>query len=239
MNVGIVGIGKLGSVLGRRAVAAGHRVVLAGRPGAEMTDLVAAVMVPGAEVAPVPDWPGVDVAVLAVPLSVAVGMDLPLPDGTVVIDATNHWTAVDGEPTAHGTPTSVRVAAAHPRLRWVKALNHLGYHDLEDLPEQAEPAIAAGIAADDADAAATAAAFIASLGLGPVLVGGLADSGILEEGGPVFGMPLTRAQWQRAVSRSGPELQQQPTRSRDENHRPRGEAPGFEEHETHRRQRQG
>ncbi len=239
MNVGIIGIGKLGSVLGRRAVTAGHRVVLAGRPGAEMTDLVAAVMVPGAEVAPVSEWPGVDVAVLAVPLSVALRMDLPLPDGTVVIDATNHWTPVDGEPVVDGTPSTVRVAGAHPRLRWVKALNHLGYHDLEDLPRQAEPAIAVGIAADDANAAAAAAAFVASLGLDPVPAGTLADSRILEEGGPVFGAPLTRAQWQRAVPRSVPELQQQPAPSAHENHDPRGEPPGLQEHQAHRRQRQG
>ena len=220
MNVGIIGIGKLGSVLGRRAVAAGHRVTLAGRPGAAMTDLVAAVMVPGAEVAPVSDWPPVDVAVLAVPLSVALRMDLPLPDGTVVIDATNHWTPVDGEALADGTPSSVRVANAHPRLRWVKALNHLGYHDLEDLPAAAHPAIVAGIAADDADAAAIAAAFVASLGLDPAPAGTLAGSRILEEGGPVFGRPLTRTQWERVVPASAPELQQHPARGRDQDDRP-------------------
>ncbi len=239
MNVGIIGIGKLGSVLGRRAVAAGHRVIVAGRPGAAMTELVAAVMVPGAELAPVSEWPPVDVAVLAVPLSIAVGMDLPLPDGTVVIDATNHWTPVDGDPVADGIPSSVRVANAHPRLRWVKALNHLGYHDLEDLPEEPDPPIAAGIAADDADAAAVAAAFVASLGLDPVPAGTLADSRMLEEGGPVFGTPLTRAQWERNVPASVPQLQQQPARGGDQDHRPRRGAPGHEEHEADRRQRQG
>lgn len=239
MNVGIIGIGKLGSALGRRAVAAGHRVILAGRPGAAMTGLVAEVMVPGAEVAPVPEWPPVDVAVLAVPLSVAVVMDLPLPDGTVVIDATNHWTPVDGEPAAGGTPSSVRVANAHPRLRWVKALNHLGYHDLEDLPGEPHPPIAAGIAADDDDAAAVAAAFVASLGLDPVPAGTLAGSRMLEEGGPVFGSPMTRAQWERNVSASAAQLQQHPPRGRDQDHRPRRGAPDHEEHEADHRQRQG
>ena len=195
MRVGIIGAGKLGTALGRRAVEAGHDVTLAGRPGVIQTALVVEVMVPGARAAEVTTWDRVDLAVLAVPFSVALDIDLPLPTGTVLIDPTNHWEPVDGPmPDLHGLTTSEATARRHPRLRWVKSLNQLGYHDLEDGALPAGVQSVMGLATDFPDAASTVAEFIRSLGMTPVWVGPLASGRLLEPGGPVFGRPVSETQ---------------------------------------------
>lgn len=209
MKVGIVGAGKFGTALGRRAVAAGHEVLVAGRPGAPGTALVLDVMVPGALATPVSEWTGVDVAVLAVPLSVALRIDLPMPAGTVVVDATNHWPPVDGDlPELAGRNSTQAVAERHPTLRWAKSLNHMGYHDLEEdrVGTSRVPTPAIGIASDDSTATATAADLIASLGFEPVLVGPLSAGALLEAGGPLFGTVMDAHQMRvvlQDVSRTG------------------------------------
>jgi predicted dinucleotide-binding enzyme len=195
MRVGIIGAGKLGTALGRRAIASGHEVTLAGRPGASQTQLVVEIMVPGARAVEIANWGPVDLAVLAVPFSVALDIDLPLPAHTVLIDPTNHWEPVDGPlPDLHGLTTSEATARRHPQLRWVKSLNQLGYHELEDdalLPD-VQPVM--GLATDFPEAAAIAAEFIRSLGMAPVWVGSLASGRLLEPGGPVFGHPVSEGQ---------------------------------------------
>ncbi|PUB27660.1 hypothetical protein C8K30_104107 [Promicromonospora sp. AC04] len=195
MKIGIIGAGKLGTTLARRAVNAGHDVVIAGRPGAAQTALVVEVMIPGATALPVTDWEDLDVAILAVPFSIALTIPMPLQPGTVVIDPTNHWAPVDGDlsDVAHRS-TSEALAARHPQLQWVKSLNQLGYHDLEDETIGIAERPAMGIASDSAEAAHTASVLIASLGLDPVVIGPLSTGTLLEPGGPAFGTTLSNAE---------------------------------------------
>lgn len=200
MRIGVIGAGKLGTVLARRAVGAGHEVVIAGRPGARQTALMVEVMAPGATPLPVEDWPPVDIAILAVPLNVALRFDLPLPAGTAIVDATNHWPPVDGDlPELHGRSSSEAVAERHAHLRWVKSLNHLGYHDYEADPAETPFPPAIGVASDDPAAASAAAELIDSLGFDPVRVGSLSRGRLLETGGPVFSGPL-HAERLRAIA---------------------------------------
>jgi predicted dinucleotide-binding enzyme len=196
VRIGIAGAGKLGTTLARRAVAAGHDVLVAGRPGAPHTALVVEVMVPGATAADLATWGEVDLAVLAVPFSTALTIDLPLPAGTIVIDPANHWEPVDGDlPDLGPLTTSEAIGRRHPTLRWVKSLNQLGYHDLEGETGVTRPAM--GIATDHDDAAAVVAAFVESLGLTPVIVGPLRAGSLLEPGGQVFGSPMTGEEFVR------------------------------------------
>ena len=83
----------------------------------------------------------------------------------------------------------------------VKALNHIGYHDLEDWarPAGAPDRRAAGVAGDDPVAVATIAGVIDRLGYDPVRFDSLRAGRVLQSGGPVFGVVLTRPEFERAV----------------------------------------
>ena len=199
MRVGIVGAGKLGTALARRSLTAGHEVLLATRPGARDPDLVVEVMAPGAVASPVHEWGAVDLAILAVPFHIALAIDLPLPQGTVVVDPTNPWESVDGPlPDTGRLSTSELTAARHPGMRWVKSLNQLGYHDLDDLTDLA--GLPMRYATDDETAADTVAHYLESLGLRPISAGPLAAGASFEPGSDLF--DATRAAGHRAPAPS-------------------------------------
>ena len=74
-----------------------------------------------------------DTVVLAIPLHRFLDIDPALLDGKLVIDAMNYWPACDGVLTALEDGGSSEIVAR--RLAGsavVKALNHIGYHELED-----------------------------------------------------------------------------------------------------------
>ncbi|HMH59666.1 MAG TPA: NAD(P)-binding domain-containing protein, partial [Galbitalea sp.] len=156
LTVGIIGAGKVGTTIGRLALAADHRVLYLGSPRQQNFQFLLDIMVPGAvSVGSTRDLvQEADIIVLAVPFSRSVELDYDRFDGRVVIDAMNYWSAVDGDDanadTADGG-TSILISARNPRARWVKSLNHLGYHDMEAAllsgPDSSARAI--GVASDD------------------------------------------------------------------------------------------
>jgi hypothetical protein len=83
----------------------------------------------------------------------------------------------------------------------VKALNHIGYHELEDRarPAGAPDRRAAGVAGDDPVAVATIAGLVDRVGYDPVRLANLRAGRVLQPGGPVFGTVLTRPEFERAV----------------------------------------
>jgi len=83
----------------------------------------------------------------------------------------------------------------------VKALNHIGYHELEDLarPAAAPDRRAAGVAGDDPAAVATIVGLVDRIGYDPVRLESLRAGRVLQPGGPVFGTVLTLAEFERAV----------------------------------------
>ena len=93
------------------------------------------------------------------------------------------------------------VAARLPGSTVVKALNHIGYHDLEDRarPAGAPDRRATGLAGDDPAAVAAVAELTSRLGYDPVRLGGLRAGRMLQPGGPVFGQVLTLPEFERAV----------------------------------------
>jgi 8-hydroxy-5-deazaflavin:NADPH oxidoreductase len=199
LTVGIVGAGKVGSAVGRLALAAGHRVHYLASPRQDDLQFLLDITVPGAvAVRSGHELAGeADLIVLAVPFNRSIELDYDHFDGHVVIDAMNYWSAIDGDDTAAENATagtSTLIAARNPRARWVKSLNHLGYHDMEAALEigAESSARAIGVASDDEVAKALAARFISSLGLDPVDAGSLADGRRLQTGTPLFGRELTR-----------------------------------------------
>jgi predicted dinucleotide-binding enzyme len=202
-RVAVLGAGHVGPVIARLAVKAGYPVAIATSGDPDDIALITELVIPGAQ----PRWAAdavadADIVVLAVPLHRFLDIGPGPLHGKLVVDAMNYWPASDGvlKPLEHGASSEI-VARRLAGSAVVKALNHIGYHELEDRarPAGAPDRRAAGVAGDEPAAVAAIAGLVDRIGYDPVRLDSLRAGRVLQPGGPVFGTVLGLADFESAV----------------------------------------
>jgi len=204
-RIAVLGASHIGTVIAQVAIEAGYRVSIAASGDPEQIALIAQVLSPGAE----PRWAAeavkeADLVVLAIPLHKFTTLDPSLLDGKLVVDAMNYWPPIDGVVELfedHRSSSSEIVQRRLTGSTVVKTLNHIGYHELADerRPKGSLERRALGVAGDDPRAVYVVADFIERIGYDAVRFDCLSAGRLLEPGGPVFGVPLHRAEFEQAV----------------------------------------
>ena len=181
-TISIIGSGNMANAIGTRAAKHGHTIEIMSRDPAK-AQAVADQIGHGATVGTYGARPAGDIVFLAVLYQGAVDVVTHYGDalaGKILVDITNPFNAdASGLVTTEGNSVSQQIAAAAPEgTHVVKAFNSIFRHIIaEDEP------LDVFFAGDSADAKAPFAAFLQSLGMRPLDVGGLEMTYVLEWAG--------------------------------------------------------
>lgn len=204
-SIGILGAGKVGIVLAQLARHAGYEVYIAGSTDPKKIALTTKILAPGAHAVSKEEvaLKG-DIVILAIPLSKYASLPKAELGGKLVLDAMNYWDEVDG-PRSDTVPklesSSEFIQAFLDQSRVVKALSHMGYHELRDMARPAGDADRKAIAIAGADPKdlALVELFVNSIGFDTLPLGDLAKGIVLEPGHKGFGASLTKRDLEKAL----------------------------------------
>jgi predicted dinucleotide-binding enzyme len=197
-TLGLIGAGNIGGALARAALAHGWDVVLSNSRGPEtLTDLVAE-LGPNARGATAAEAAAAaDLAVVTIPTKAIEGVPVEPLAGKVVIDTNNYYPQRDGqiaELDDESTTVSELLQRHLPTSKVVKAFNHIYFQNIGDAarPAGSPDRLALAIAGDDADARATVAEFIDSIGFDVVDAGQLSEGWRFQRDTPAYVAPYDK-----------------------------------------------
>jgi predicted dinucleotide-binding enzyme len=182
MRIAVIGMGKVGSTLGRRWAAAGHEVVFGVRDPNAPDERTEAEQI-GSTLATARDAAtGSEVVLLAVPWRAVTGVLREAGDlsGKILLDCTNPLTPdFAALEIGHTTSAGEEVARQAPGARVVKIFNTNGVANMAD-PDYGGSRVTMLYAGDDAGANKVAAGLAAEIGFEPVELGPLSAARLLE-----------------------------------------------------------
>jgi predicted dinucleotide-binding enzyme len=194
-SIGFIGSGNVGQAIARRAIAAGHAVVMSNSRGPETLARLVAALGPQARAATAAAaGDAADIVVVAIPFSSLKGVPVQPLAGKIIIDTGNYYPPRDGHVAEidDGTTTSTEMLARHlPTSKVVKAFNTI---IAAQIVQHATPAgtlhrRALPIAGDDTYAKRVVTRLIDEIGFDVVDVGPLAEGPRLDPNaawGPVL-----------------------------------------------------
>jgi predicted dinucleotide-binding enzyme len=188
--VGIIGAGRLGQAMARRALRAGRPVVIANSRGPESLAAVVSALGDGASAGTVADAAASGIVVIAVPwASVPKALEGLRWNGQIVIDATNDFDRRNLD----GSTSSEVVAALVADAPVVKAANTLAAAVLGADPREAGGRRVLFLSGDDSDAKAEVSTFFQDAGFVTIDLGDLITGGEMQQiGAPLAGANLIR-----------------------------------------------
>ena len=179
MTYSIIGSGKVGTALAGHFARAGIDVAIANTRGPDTLAALAKEL--GEKVTPktLQEALKADIVIFAIPFQAyrEIARETTDWNGKIVIDAMNPY----GVPLEElgGIPSSDVVAAALPGAKVVKAFNQLPAAVLASNPSQHEGRRVVFVASNDNDASATVAGLAEQFGFAPILLGKIAEGGLL------------------------------------------------------------
>jgi 8-hydroxy-5-deazaflavin:NADPH oxidoreductase len=191
MQIGVIGAGWLGGTVGRQWVKAGHDVLFSSRNPQKHADM-ARRLGPHASAGTVRQAAGFgEVVLIALPYRVLAdlaGELAPELAGKIVLDACNPYSPdpADFRKAIEEEGVALATARLLPGARVVRAFSAVDATSVEESSGGRGPKLGVPIASDDRQALSIAERLVHDAGCEPVVVGGLADAGSFQRGGPGF-----------------------------------------------------
>lgn len=206
MNIGIVGSGKIGGLVGKLWAQAGHKVRFSSRHPETLAGLVAEAG-PNASRGTVEEALAFgEVILLSIPYgSVARfgqehGARLA---GKIVVETGNPYPQRDGaiaeEVRSSGLGTGVWSARWLPGCRLVRGFNSVWDETLAKEAHRREPRVGVPLASDDVEARERVAGLVRDAGFDPVIIGPLSRAREFDVGTPVYDSNMSGPEVRRAL----------------------------------------
>lgn len=201
-QIGVIGAGRIGTMVARHLAGAGHDVLISFSRDAAKLNATAQEI--GARAGTPAEAAARDVVVLSVPWRILDDLLAQVSlDGKIVVDTTNQFGAGGWEQIPDGLTAAQLNQRRMPGARLVKSFNTLtAAFQASESGRPAETRVVQWLCGDDAEAKEVVAQLIRDAGFEPVDVGGLADATVMEaprREGAVYGEEYRAAEAKAVV----------------------------------------